>query len=84
MSKPILILGPGRTGKTTLARLLRAELPTYNLLHADALRAAIMKQLPLDTRKNYCIMKRIPTMPIYYLVSSTSSCNKIRTRKTSS
>lgn len=46
MSKPILILGPGRTGKTTLARLLRAELPTYNLLHADALRAAIMKQLP--------------------------------------
>lgn len=46
MPKPILILGPGRTGKTTLARLLRAELPTYNLLHADALRAAIMKQLP--------------------------------------
>lgn len=46
MPKPILILGPGRTGKTTLARLLRAELPTYNLLHADALRATIMKQLP--------------------------------------
>lgn len=46
MSKPILILGSGRTGKTTLARLLRKELSTYNLLHADALRATIMKQLP--------------------------------------
>jgi len=46
MPKPILILGPGRTGKTTLARLLRSELSTYNLLHADALRATIMKQLP--------------------------------------
>lgn len=46
MPKPILILGPGRTGKTTLARMLRAELPFYNLLHADALRATIMKQLP--------------------------------------
>ena len=46
MNKPILILGSGRTGKTTLARMLRAKLPTYNLLHADALRATIMKQLP--------------------------------------
>ncbi len=45
-SKLILILGPGRTGKTTLARLLRAELPNYNLLHADALRSAIIDQLP--------------------------------------
>lgn len=46
MTRPILILGPGRTGKTTLARQLRAGLPTYNLIHADALRATIMKQLP--------------------------------------
>lgn len=44
--KPILILGSGRTGKTTLARLLRSRLSTYNLLHADALRSAIMGQLP--------------------------------------
>lgn len=46
MTRSILILGPGRTGKTTLARMLRAELSTYNLIHADALRATIMKQLP--------------------------------------
>lgn len=46
ISKPVFILGPGRTGKTTLARLLRAKLPNYNLLHADALRSAIINQLP--------------------------------------
>ncbi len=46
MTRPILILGPGRTGKTTLARMLRTKLSTYNLIHADALRATIMKQLP--------------------------------------
>lgn len=46
ISKPVFILGPGRTGKTTLARLLRAKLLNYNLLHADALRSAIINQLP--------------------------------------
>lgn len=46
MPRPIFILGPGRTGKTTLARMLRHELPDYNLLHADALRFGIMRELP--------------------------------------
>ncbi len=42
----ILILGSGRTGKSTLARMLKREIPQYNLIHTDALRAAIMQDLP--------------------------------------
>lgn len=44
--KPILILGAGRSGKTTLARQLKNKLPGYDLLHADSVRFAIMQKLP--------------------------------------
>ncbi len=42
----IFILGSGRTGKSTLARMIKTKAPQYNLIHTDALRAAIMQDLP--------------------------------------
>lgn len=43
--KNILILGPGRAGKSTLSRMLKQKLPNYNLIHMDAIRNAIQFNL---------------------------------------
>ena len=46
--KNILILGPGRAGKSTLSRMLKEKLPNYNLIHTDAIRNAIQSNLPRE------------------------------------
>ncbi|MCH5167647.1 MAG: hypothetical protein J1F35_07155 [Erysipelotrichales bacterium] len=46
--KNILILGPGRAGKSTLSRMLKEKIPNYNLIHTDAIRNAIQFNLPCE------------------------------------
>ena len=63
--KNIYIIGVPRSGKTTLAHLLKEEYPTFNLISFEAIRNAFIKtqpQLQMDRResparkeiKNYC------------------------------
>ncbi len=40
--KNILILGVGRSGKSTLSRKLKERFPRYNLVHTDSIRNAIL------------------------------------------
>lgn len=51
--KNILILGPGRAGKSTLSRMLKEKLPKYNLIHTDAIRNAIQFNLPSEYVKDF-------------------------------
>ncbi|WP_341347129.1 hypothetical protein [Paenibacillus sp. FSL H3-0469] len=41
--KSVLILGVGRAGKTTLAGMLKAKLPEFNLSHSDDLKWAMIR-----------------------------------------
>ena len=39
----ILIMGLGRSGKTTLSNMLKAKYPQYNLIHSDSIKWAIIR-----------------------------------------
>lgn len=43
MNKNILIMGIGRAGKTTLSKMLKDEINSYNLIHSDALKWAMIR-----------------------------------------
>lgn len=43
--KNILILGAGRTGKSTVSRMVRDKFANYDLIHSDSIRKAISKNL---------------------------------------
>lgn len=54
--KNILILGPPRSGKTTLAAMIVNEVPGYSVISTDVLRDGIyegfFKKLPKKEKKN--------------------------------
>lgn len=41
--KNILIIGIGRTEKTTLSKMLKKEFNNYNLVHSDLLKWAMIR-----------------------------------------
>jgi len=41
--KNILIIGIGRAGKTTLANMVKKKYPSYNLIHSDSVKWAIIR-----------------------------------------
>lgn len=44
--KNIIILGVARSGKTTLARMIKHKYPNYNIIDGDCIRTAFEKALP--------------------------------------
>lgn len=43
MSKNILIMGIGRAGKTTLSKMIKDQVNSYNLVHSDSLKWAMIR-----------------------------------------
>lgn len=43
MMKNVLIMGIGRAGKTTLSKMIKDKCNSYNLIHSDALKWAMIK-----------------------------------------
>lgn len=41
--KNILIMGIGRAGKTTLSKMIKDKYNSYNLIHSDALKLAMIR-----------------------------------------
>ena len=41
--KNILIIGIGRTGKTTLSNMIKEKYPQYNLIHSDCIKWGIIR-----------------------------------------
>lgn len=41
--KNILIMGIGRAGKTTLSKMIKDKYNSYNLLHSDSLKWAMIR-----------------------------------------
>lgn len=50
MNKNILIMGIGRAGKTTLGKMIKDKYNSYNLIHSDALKWAMIKA---ENKENY-------------------------------
>lgn len=48
--KNILIFGIGRTGKTTLSNLIKSKYKSYNLIHSDSIKWAIIRA---DKKQDY-------------------------------
>ncbi len=48
--KNILIFGIGRTGKTTLSNLIKSKYKSYNLIHSDSIKWAIIRA---DNKQDY-------------------------------
>lgn len=57
--KNILIMGIGRAGKTTLSNMIKDKQNSYNLLHSDSLKWAIIRAKDKEDyyRKNVDIQK---------------------------
>lgn len=54
--KNILIMGIGRAGKTTLSDMIKDKWNSYNLLHSDSLKWAIIRAK--DTTEKMLIFKK--------------------------
>lgn len=50
MMKNILIMGIGRTGKTTLSEMLKDKYNNYSLIHSDFLKWALIRA---ENKENY-------------------------------
>lgn len=50
MSKNILIMGIGRAGKTTLSKMIKDQVNSYNLIHSDSLKWAMIRA---ESKENY-------------------------------
>lgn len=50
MKKNILIMGIGRAGKTTLSKMIKDKCNSYNLIHSDALKWAMIRA---ENKENY-------------------------------
>lgn len=50
MSKNILIMGIGRAGKTTLSKMIKDQVKSYNLIHSDSLKWAMIRA---ENKENY-------------------------------
>lgn len=50
MNKNILIMGIGRAGKTTLGKMIKGKYNSYNLIHSDALKWAMIRA---ENKENY-------------------------------
>ena len=60
MNKNILIMGIGRAGKTTLSRMIKDKVNSYNLIHSDSLKWAIIRAKNQEEyyRENVDIQKK--------------------------
>ena len=51
--KNILIMGIGRAGKTTLSKIIKDKIDSYNLIHSDALKWAMIRTKNKEKYKEY-------------------------------
>lgn len=60
MNKNILIMGIGRAGKTTLSKMIKDKVNSYNLIHSDSLKWAIIRAKNQEEyyRENVDIQKK--------------------------
>ena len=60
MNKNILIMGIGRAGKTTLSKMIKDKINSYNLIHSDSLKWAIIRAKDQEEyyRENVDIQKK--------------------------
>ena len=68
--KNIYIIGVPRSGKTTLAHLLKEEYPTFNLISFEAIRNAFIKtqpQLQMDRRESPARKEILPPFIFEFL-----------------
>ncbi len=49
----ILIMGIGRAGKTTLSKIIKDKIDSYNLIHSDALKWAMIRTKNKEKYKEY-------------------------------
>ena len=59
--KNILIIGPARSGKTTLAKMIVNKFPSYNVINTDVLRDGIYEVFLNQSirRKEKILLKRL-------------------------
>lgn len=59
LMKNIIIMGVGRSGKTTLSKMIKRACPQYDVIHADAIKWGIIRALGKETEFKKNIEKQM-------------------------